>query len=814
MIFSAVFTVSLTSLCYEVLLTRFFSYSQWNHLSFMVISIVLFGFGASGSVLSLLESRRRGWSESLLGTGRFLLLILLCSLSIGGSFVLIKNIPLDYFRLPLDWRQAGLLLATFLVLLVPFFFSGAVISLAFAGLPAQSGWVYFSTMLGSAVGALLPAALLPSLGEGRIVILCALILAAFSLVGAGSKAAGAAWRRRLPALAVFAALGFLFLYRGGAVLEIHPSPYKYLPQVLQFPDTRVSSSSITLRGRLDRLESPYIRFVPGLSLKYSGGIPGATYLFQDGDELFVLYDLEDPQRLDFCRFTHSYAGYLGEGGATPSEVLIVQKGGGLSLPCAAAAGARNITLLFDHPKAAESYRGRYAASTINVWAGNPRAYLARNPRRYDRIHLEAWGPSIPGMASLNQEHLLTVEAFDRYLDSLTADGVFIVSRKLLLPPSDCLKTFAAAYTALERRDVSEPAGHIVVLRGWDSYTILLCPTPFAEAAIAGIKSFCEQRNFDLVFYSGIEESEANRFNSFDEPFHFREIRMLHRALKEGKEAQYFRRHYLDIAPGSDDRPFHSRFTRWLKIGELYRVTGSRLYFLLLSGETVVLAVLVIALALSVLLLILPGCLSPRRPAAESRLAVPASDPPGRRAAVLLYFLSSGAGFMFLEMTFLQRYTFLLGNPIVAFTVVLAELLILSGVGGALSARWPLRVLVPVLAAVTGCMLLLFLFFRPAGAMLLGASPPLQAVGLFLLLAPASLLVGIPFPMGLRLLVSDSRFRAFGWAANGIASVVAAIVAVPLSMTLGITKLLLIAALCYALMLAVLMRVSALQRRPR
>jgi len=120
----------------------------------------------------------------------------------------------------------------------------------------------------------------------------------------------------------------------------------------------------------------------------------------------------------------------------------------------------------------------------------------------------------------------------------------------------------------------------------------------------------------------------------------------------------------------------------------------------------------------------------------------------------------------------------------------------------------------VLAAVTGCMLLLFLFFRPAGAMLLGASPPLQAVGLFLLLAPASLLVGIPFPMGLRLLVSDSRFRAFGWAANGIASVVAAIVAVPLSMTLGITKLLLIAALCYALMLAVLMRVSALQRRPR
>ena len=49
MIFLAIFAVSLASLCYEVLLTRFFSFSQWNHLSFMVISIVLFGFGASGS---------------------------------------------------------------------------------------------------------------------------------------------------------------------------------------------------------------------------------------------------------------------------------------------------------------------------------------------------------------------------------------------------------------------------------------------------------------------------------------------------------------------------------------------------------------------------------------------------------------------------------------------------------------------------------------------------------------------------------------------------------------------------------------------
>ena len=53
----AVFLLSLSMLAYEVLLTRIFSITQWNHLSFMVISIALFGFALSGTFLSICESR-------------------------------------------------------------------------------------------------------------------------------------------------------------------------------------------------------------------------------------------------------------------------------------------------------------------------------------------------------------------------------------------------------------------------------------------------------------------------------------------------------------------------------------------------------------------------------------------------------------------------------------------------------------------------------------------------------------------------------------------------------------------------------------
>ena len=544
----AVFTVSLTALCYEVLLTRFFSFSQWNHLSFMVISIVLFGFGASGSVLSLVERRRSGWSATMLDPGRFLLLLVICSLATSGSFLLVKNIPLDYFRMPLEWRQGAYLFLTFVILLIPFFCAGSVISLAFAGMAAQAGWIYFANMSGSAVGAVLPALLLPLLGEGRIVLCCALLLllVPFLYALAGRRALERAERGSSGRiLAVSAALMLLtclpLAYRGGALLEIRPAPYKLLPQVLQFPETAVVSRSNTIRGRLYRLESPYIRFAPGLSLKYSGDLPPATFLVEDADALFVLYDLTDHRSAAFSCFLHSYAGYSIRTGRSVDSVLILQAGGGLSLPCAAAAGARDITLLVEHPEAAALYRERLSGgglpvpAAIRVVSGNLRRLVARDRHRYDRIQVEAWGPSVPGMASLDQEHLLTVEAFSDYLEHLNPGGVLILSRNLLLPPSDMLKIFAAAYTGLQEAGIEDPIRHILLLRGWDSYTLLASPSAFDRAALNDLRGFCRQRNFDLVFFAGIEEQEANRFNSFAQAFHFRELRSLSRALSEHRE---------------------------------------------------------------------------------------------------------------------------------------------------------------------------------------------------------------------------------------------------------------------------------------
>ena len=45
--------VSATALAYEVLLMRLFSIIQWHHFAYMIISLALLGYGASGTFISI-----------------------------------------------------------------------------------------------------------------------------------------------------------------------------------------------------------------------------------------------------------------------------------------------------------------------------------------------------------------------------------------------------------------------------------------------------------------------------------------------------------------------------------------------------------------------------------------------------------------------------------------------------------------------------------------------------------------------------------------------------------------------------------------
>ena len=48
--------ISAAIVAYEIQLMHFFTIVQWHHFAYMVISIALLGFGASGTLLSLFRN--------------------------------------------------------------------------------------------------------------------------------------------------------------------------------------------------------------------------------------------------------------------------------------------------------------------------------------------------------------------------------------------------------------------------------------------------------------------------------------------------------------------------------------------------------------------------------------------------------------------------------------------------------------------------------------------------------------------------------------------------------------------------------------
>lgn len=789
MILYAVFLISFSTLAFEVLLTRVFSIGQWNHLSFMVISIALFGFAASGTFLSILDARQKGWKDVFSTRSSVAFIIVLYTVFALLSFITLNNIPLDYFRLPLEPVQIVYLLLAFVLLALPFFFSGLIISLAYTLVPLKTGFIYFASMAGSGGGAALPALGIPLLGEEKLIILSALLpLTLIPALAINRDIKPNAAHKKLPlinaiivsAVLLIAGLStFLMTAKGFFIIKVDPSAYKALSQILQFPNTRIDRTVASIRGRTQKVQTPYIRFAPGLSLKYSDSLPPQQATFRDGDHQFVLYRLSSVAEAGFARQTLSFVGYhLVQ---DPHKVLVIEDGGGLAIPCAIASGSRDITIVARDPQLASIIYSHYKLPVVDH---NPRSLLARTNEKFDIIHVENWGTSIPGADALDQAHLFTKNAFFEYLQHLSPNGVITISRRLLLPPSDAIRLWAEAYEGLELFGVENPRTHLAMLRNWDTYTLIVSLAPFAEIKV--LQQFASDLNFDLVYLPDMDRKLANKYNIFKEPYHFNEIHRLAEAYAEGTEKGYFRTYLLDVRPQTDRRPFPGRFLKWSRLRALYESMGSRLYALFMSGEVIVTVVFIEALAVTVFLLVIPILVflkTNRKP----------STPQG------IYFLAVGAGFMFSELFFIKQYILIFSDPVISFTVVLSAILIFSSLGGlctqnisikALRLRNSLLVLIAFLLAM-------IIWIEWVVDQILKFSITWQYIFAFLLLCPIGFLMGLPFPLGMRYLLQNPTQRAYAWSVNGCASVLASIGSAQIALSFGLLHIMAGAIVAYA-----------------
>ena len=751
----AVGLVAGCTLALQVLLTRVLSAVLAYHFSFLAISLALLGVGAGALAVYLrgawfegpLEGLLARWSAVLAGALALMPLVLLrldyssgIGASLSGEFVLTLALVC--------------VLAT-----VPFLAAGVTIALAVRGYARSIGRVYAFDLGGAALGAIAVVPLLWVLSGTTL-------LTGLSLVAALA--------------ALLFALGAPALMRvasGAAALAVLATALAATTDLYDLPPHTTAPEG------LDPISVRWTPLTRVLAYPPPGDAKIAP-LFYDRIYAPVPVRRQGDPIPDWRRLSLGPQS-VGYELAGPGRTLVIGGGGGRDIENALSSGQRQVDVIelnrairdaVDEDLAPWS-GSPYSLPRVSVTIGDGRSKLAARDTRYDVIHIgftDTLSANSAAGFALTEANLYTVEAFREYFDHLRPGGILDVTRLHRLVGDEALRTTVLALDALKREGVANPERNVVVLLGHDIFnelfgTVLVRKEPWTAAELARIRRLAAERGDGVAFAPG-------------GPY-----RLEWTGLARAQDYMAFCRDYrLDVCPPTDDKPFFFNMTR---LSGLFEKPPPG-YFFATDPLRILAVTLAILAVLSALAFGLP-----------LRLMRGTERPPAR---AVWFFAAIGLGFLLLEIALIQRFVLFLGFPTYALSVVLFSLLAFTGLGSLLSTRLgdARRTLIGALAF--GCVLIAAAAFGLQPLLRGWVEWPFAArVALsVVLLAPAGLALGMAMPIGLtRLAGLHPGAVPWGWAVNGIASVLASVLAVALAVTWGFAAVTLVALGCYLFALA-------------
>jgi hypothetical protein len=756
--FVPVFLVSLASIAFEILLSRYFAIAGWSEYGYWVISIAMVGYAASGVVLSLAGRRLSGRADRLLD----LLPVAMIPAAAAGFHLatLVRFNPLELQNPAVRTGQLVNILGYYLALFPFFFLVGAYLGLAFMAARGRTTRLYFVDLVGAGIGSLCMLAALYVVHPFRLVSLILPVLGVAAL-----------WRRFPSRRSLAATAGTVIALTAGGILwtalwnRADFNEYKAIYAPSRVAGGRTVAEIRSPRGHFLVLDNFTERRDLDLSNNYdllgAADPPKALGLYRDGNRAT---GLATGAPADRSYLKAALTSFPYESRRSP-RVLLVGSGGGFRPGEVLAMGASRVTVLEAEPLAAAAIA---PSPSVVVRRDSPQAYAAGTSERFDIIeiapdHLD--GPEA-------NRYAYTTESLAALVGLLRPGGVLSVPVSIREFTVYVLKMVETAREALGTRRTWRPEEHLAVWRSAWSAIVLLSRDPLDQATGDALAAFCDRRSFDLSWYPGRPPS-ATVWNELPELSFDAETS----SIPSGGDAlageigrlvspagpEYLAGHFFNLRPASDDRPF---FHAILRLGRLPQVMA-RIQILPREelGTLVNLAVLAQAAVFALAILLLP--LLRRQVFAL---------PPATIARGMSYFASLGLGYLFVEIWLMEVFTPFLNDRTSAFGIVLAEMLVLSGFGSLWAGRHLER---PGRGArrnalATCAILSIYLWLLPVllerG---LGWPPAGRMLLAILLIAPPAFCMGAPFPLGLALFTGErERILPWAWALNGAFSVVA------------------------------------------
>ena len=794
--YAGLFLITFATLMYQVLLTRIFSVTMWYHFAFMAVSIAMFGLTVGALVVYLLPkvfTNERANAQIAQTSLAFTVTTVI-------SFLIHANVPFIPER-----NLVGLLSVafTYLVISIPFFFSGVAVTLALTRFPRRVSSLYAVDLAGASLGCIAVVVLL-NVTDGPMAIFATAVFAALGTVLFALESRA----KVIVAVSVLAALALGVIAGIGTQMQARQTPLvqlRYGKDKTEHSYDRDDIASIDEASgeAWTRMSVLYERWNAYSNVKVLGDPEEAIdplgwgisdvytrenlnpqlHMVIDNSAGTVLtkWDGKNLEAIDYLKYdVVNLAHHLRRDAST----LAIGVGGGRDILSALAFDQKHVTgveingaIISMLKERFYEFTGRLASHPkVELVNDEARSYLARTTNKYDVLQvslIDTWAATAAGAFVLSESGLYTKEAWDMFLDRLEPNGILTFSRWYYKQrPAEAWRLTGLAAESLKARGIENPRLHLLAAANpfrWGDFrgdylvmTLLVSNEPFTREDIDRFVAVCNEMKFEVVLTPDFARDET--FALIASP---------------GDRSDFYNSYDLNIAPPTDDNAFFFHMVRLQDIFNRELLSQSVVAFNN-KALTVLGLLLITVLVLTVLCVFVPLALTSRQ--------VPLAG----AFPHFVYFAGIGVGFMVIEISQMQRLNIFLGHPVYSLTVVLFALLLSSGIGSFLTAGvteesvarsgvWRLGALVAVLA--------LFGFATPPLIEQFSSSPTwLRLLVATAIVMPIGVLMGMAFPLGLKMAERQGRHALMPWlwGMNGAFSVVASVATICITIFSGVT----------------------------
>ncbi|HPG30120.1 MAG TPA: hypothetical protein PLQ81_05000, partial [bacterium] len=425
----------------------------------------------------------------------------------------------------------------------------------------------------------------------------------------------------------------------------------------------------------------------------------------------------------------------------------------------------------------------YNRKGINFVLEDGRSFIRKFKNKFKIIQLsmvDTWAAINSGAMALAENSLYTVEAFQDYFNKLSDDGILTITR-FYFPekPRESLRVLSLALTAYKNVSISKTYKNIIIVANipgnkYNTVTFLFKKSPFTPEEIAKITQISDDLKFKIEYIPSSGKIEPNYFTNL---------------IFTDSPEKFYKEYEFDVSPTTDDKPFFFHLLKPEDFLKAFDIRDGHSYNYV--AVFILVVSFLIILLMTIALVFIPIIIKIQQDMNDFKIL-----------NILGYFACIGIGFMLIETSLIQRYILFLGHPIYALSVVLFSMLIFSGIGSYLTNHFKTELLSDYIIKIIILLVIVLLIYNFVIDAFFYTMIEINhfykiIIAVFTLGAP-SLLLGMPFPLAVRVLgnYKNESIIPWAWAVNGATSVLGSIFAFIFAMNAGFKTTLFLAVFFY------------------